>query len=553
MNLNEWSVLGVHRIFLITVALALLTASPASAITPPPIDPGALPPDVTGPDQPTEQRVLCASPTTLPGSGFHDPPWSNTYLGVADAHKFATGAGVTVAVIDTGVDASPRVPAEPGGDFVDQAGNGLSDCDAHGTLTASIIAGRPAPTDGFVGVAPDARLLSLRQTSEAFEPVGSQANPNDPNATPAAGSIRSLARAVVHAANLGVGVINISEAACYKVSRPIDETSLGASIDYAVNVKGVVVVVAAGNTGGDCVQNPAPDPSTPGDPRGWNNVQTVVTPAWYAPLVLSVGGIGQTGMPSSFSMHGPWVDVAAPAENIVALGDTGEPVNALQGREGPVPIAGTSFAAAYVSGLAALLRQRFPDLTPAQIIHRITATARHPGGGVDDLVGAGVIDAVAALTWDIPPGPASAPYNVRRLPPPVVEPGPDRRPITAVALVAVGLTLALGLGALARRVSGRRNRAHSPTIHADGHRRRASPHRRHAGHRTGGGAPVGALSRLGGRYRLSRLPRRQYRSAGRGESVSAGDRDRPGAGEPPDLDRAARRPGTHPQIGAAPR
>lgn len=70
----------MHRIFLITVALALLTASPASAITPPPIDPGALPPDVTGPDQPTEQRVLCASPTTLPGSGFHDPPWSNTYL-----------------------------------------------------------------------------------------------------------------------------------------------------------------------------------------------------------------------------------------------------------------------------------------------------------------------------------------------------------------------------------------------------------------------------------------------------------------------------------------
>ncbi len=147
MNLNEWSVLGVHRIFLITVALALLTASPASAITPPPIDPGALPPDVTGPDQPTEQRVLCASPTTLPGSGFHDPPWSNTYLGVADAHKFATGAGVTVAVIDTGVDASPRVPAEPGGDFVDQAGNGLSDCDAHGTLTASIIA---APSAGGV-------------------------------------------------------------------------------------------------------------------------------------------------------------------------------------------------------------------------------------------------------------------------------------------------------------------------------------------------------------------------------------------------------------------
>lgn len=446
----------MHRFLAIMVAVGLLTAPSAVAITPPSIDPGALPPDVTGPDQPTEQRVLCSQPTILPDSSFHDPPWSNTYLGVGEAHKFATGAGVTVAVIDTGVNASPRVPAEPGGDFVDQSGNGLSDCDSHGTLTASIIAGRPAPTDGFVGVAPDARLLSLRQTSEAFEPVGSQANSNDPNSTPAAGSIRSLARAVVHAANLGAGVINISEAACYKVTRPIDESALGAAINYAVNDKGAVVVVAAGNTGGDCVQNPLPDPATPAEPRGWNRVQTVVTPAWYAPLVLAVGGIGQSGTPSGFSMNGPWLGVAAPAEEIVALGYGGEPVNALEGREGPVPIAGTSFAAAYVSGLAALLRQRYPELTPAQIMNRITATARHPGGGVDNLVGAGVVDDVAALTWDIPSGPASVPFDVRRIPPPVVDPGPDRRPITAVTLVATGLVLALGLGALARRALRRR-------------------------------------------------------------------------------------------------
>ncbi|AKN15717.1 type VII secretion-associated serine protease mycosin [Mycobacterium haemophilum] len=441
----------MHRILLMTVALALLFAPPALAISPPSIDPGAVPPDVTGPDQPTEQKVMCSAPTTLPDSSFHDPPWSNTYIGVSDAHKFATGAGVTVAVIDTGVEASPRVPAEPGGDFVDQAGNGLSDCDAHGTLTASIIGGRPAPTDGFIGVAPDVRLLSLRQTSEAFQPVGAQPNANDPNSTPAAGSVRSLARAVVHAANLGAGVINISEAACYKANRPLDESTLGAAINYAVNAKGVVIIVAAGNTGGDCTQNPMPDPSTPNDPRGWSKVQTIVTPAWYAPLVLTVGGIAQNGMPSQFSVHGPWVGVAAPAENIVALGYHGEPVNALQGKEGPVPIAGTSFAAAYVSGLAALLRQRFPDLTPAQIINRITATARHPGGGVDDAVGAGVINAVAALTWDIPLGPASEPFNVRRVPPPVITPGPDRRPIMFVALGILGLSMALGLGVLVGR------------------------------------------------------------------------------------------------------
>ena len=443
----------MHRIFLITVTLMLtvLSAPPAVAIAPPSIDPGAVPPDVTGPDQPLDQRRVCREPLTLSGTNFHDPPWANAYLGISEAQKFATGAGVTVALIDTGVDPSSRVPAVPGGDFVVKDGDGLSDCDAHGTLAAAIIAGRPALTDGFVGVAPDAQLISIRQTSEDFEPKDGQVNPDDPNATPAAGSIRSLARAVVHAANLGAGVINISEADCVKARKPVDESTLGAALNYAVNVKGAVVVVAAGNTDGDCAQNPPPDPSTPTDPRGWQQVQTIVTPAWYAPLVLAVGGVGRNGAPSPFSMHGPWVGVAAPAEYITALGDTGQPVDALPGKDGPAPIAGTSFAAAYVSGVAALLRQRFPDLTPAQVINRITATARHPGGGVDDTVGAGVINAVAALTWDVPASPPTAPFTVKPIPPPVLTPAPDRGPVTAVAVGILGLLAALGLAALTRR------------------------------------------------------------------------------------------------------
>lgn len=448
----------MHRIWLITVALAfvLATAPPAMAVAPPAIDAAAVPPDVTGPDQPLEQRRMCKAPLTLPGTNFHDPSWADAYLGVGAAHKFATGAGITVALIDTGVDASPRVPAEPGGDFVMPDGNGLADCDAHGTLIASIIAGRPSPTDGFVGVAPDARLISLRQTSEAFEPKD-QANQDDPNDSPAAGSVRSLARAVVHAANLGANVINISEAACFKVKKAVDESALGAALNYAVNVKNIVIIVAAGNTGGDCAQNPPPDPAMPKDPRGWQQVQTIVTPAWYAPLVLAIGGVGQNGAPSPFSMHGPWVGAAAPAENVVALGPGGEPVDALPGKDGPVPIAGTSFAAAYVSGLAALLRQKFPDLTAAQIINRITATARHPGGDVDDVVGAGTVDAFAALTWDVPAGPAGAtPLSVHRIRPPAPVPGPDRGPITAVVVGMAGLLLTLGLGALARQALRRR-------------------------------------------------------------------------------------------------
>lgn len=441
---------------LAALLLAFVSAPLAGALEPPTIDPAAVPPDETGPDQPTELRRACTAPAVFPDSTFADKPWANDYLMLAEAQKFATGAGVTVAVIDTGVNGSPRVPAEAGGDFVDQAGNGMSDCDAHGTLTASIIAGRPAPTDGFIGVAPDARILSLRQTSAAFQPVGARTDPNDPNTTQTAGSLRSLARAVVHAANLGAQVINISEAACYKVTRPINEASLGAAINYAVNVRGAVVIVAAGNTGQDCTQNPPPDPALPADPRGWEQVQTVVSPAWYSPLVLTVGGIAQNGQPSSFSMSGPWLGAAAPAENLVALGYDGNPVNALHGEDGLIPISGTSFAAAYVSGLAALLKQRFPDLTPAQLINRITATARHPGGGVDNYVGAGVIDPVAALTWDVPAGPERAPYRVKEIPPPVHIPPPDRGPITSVVITGAVMALALGLGALARRALRRR-------------------------------------------------------------------------------------------------
>ena len=96
-----------------------------------------------------EQRKICSAPTVLPNSNFADKPWAADYLHLAEAQKFATGAGITVAVIDTGVNASPRVPAEPGGDFVDKGGNGLSDCDAHGTLTASIIAGILAISSPF--------------------------------------------------------------------------------------------------------------------------------------------------------------------------------------------------------------------------------------------------------------------------------------------------------------------------------------------------------------------------------------------------------------------
>ena len=240
------------------------------------------------------------------------------------------------------------------------------------------------------------------------------------------------------------------------MTRPIDETGLGAAINYAVNVKGAVIIVAAGNTGQDCSQNPPPDPAVPADPRGWKQVQTIVSPAWYSPLVLTVGGVAQNGQPSTFSMSGPWVGAAAPAENLVALGYDGKARKCADGPGRSDSDQWHLVRGRIRAGLAALLKQRFPVLTPAQIMNRITATARHPGGGVDNYVGAGVIDPVAALTWDVPTGPERVPYQVKEIPAPVVIPPPDRGPITAVVITAGGLALALGIGALARRALRRR-------------------------------------------------------------------------------------------------
>ncbi len=93
--------LAPHRADDHRLSVALLSASPAAAIAPPSINPDVVPTDATGPDQPLEQRRMCAATTTLPDSNFEDPSWANSYLGIADAHRFATGAGVTVAVIDT--------------------------------------------------------------------------------------------------------------------------------------------------------------------------------------------------------------------------------------------------------------------------------------------------------------------------------------------------------------------------------------------------------------------------------------------------------------------
>lgn len=437
------------------LTVAVVGAAPAWAIEPPQINRDAVPPDgPPAPESPNKQTYECRVGAVLPGTDFNAVNPAVSSLNLSDAWRYSRGAGQTVAVIDTGVRPHPRLPnLRPGGDYVVAGGDGHDDCDAHGTLIAGIIAAQPAPGDSFSGVAPDASILSIRQTSELYGPVEARTvNPDDPNTTPVAGDVRTLARAIVHAANMGATVINISGVSCISALKPIDQTSLGAAVWYAAVVKDVVIVAAAGNVTGECQQNPLHDAARPADQRDWGHVVTISTPSWFSDFILSVGALGQDGQPALSSqgghpltLAGPWVGAAAIGVNIVSL-DPGGPglINAMPAKHGGLEaINGTSFAAPAVAGLAALVRSRFPTLSAHQVIRRITETAHNPARGEDSLVGAGVIDPVAALTFVVAPGDRLPKYAWGKpAPAPVVAAPPDRRPMYA-ALMGLGAAAAV--------------------------------------------------------------------------------------------------------------
>ena len=399
------------------------------------------PPDAPpGPDLPMKQNYACAASGQLQGSQFDSVPL-DTVWGVRELHGFSSGRDQTVAVIDSGVNRNDRLPRlRGGGDYIGGS-DGLSDCDHHGTLVAGIIAAQPRPGDGFVGVAPDAEIISIRQTSEVFR-VDS---PNTDDAARSASNLNTLARAIVHAAAMNATVINISVTSCLPVNRPADLHSLAGALYYAAVVKNAVVVTSSGNTGNDCTPNPGPDPATPSDSHGWSSVTTLSLPSMFSDFVLSVGGTSLTGDPYVKSMPGPWVGVAAPAINVVSLDPSkvnGELVNAQITDKGPEAIAGTSFASAAVAGLAALIRQRYPSLTAHQVIERIRRTARSSSQMVSTMTGSGVVDPLAALTAPVDltipvVSPSVAPVaGVPGAPPP--PPDNTGRNVALAATVALG-------------------------------------------------------------------------------------------------------------------
>ncbi|MFD7845050.1 type VII secretion-associated serine protease mycosin [Nocardia sp. NPDC059764] len=425
----------------------------AYADRPPPIDAGLLPPGglATPPTQ-TEHPANSPCFSTQAGGDGPTVPATQRTLDLPRAWQFTRGAGQLVAVIDTGVSPHPRLPGLiPDGDYVAAGGDGTEDCDAHGTIVAGLIAATQVGGQGFSGVAPEARVMTIRQTSALYQAksAGREKGPDDmPDGY---GKISALASAVRRAADAGARVINISLVACPTTEPASAEMgALGAAVQYAAVQKDVVIVASAGNTDTCKASNPGPDPVHP-DRDPWEHVTSYVVPAWWDAYVLSVGSVDAFGQPSKFTVPGPWVGVAAPGENIVSLDPrtTGLTTAKVSNQGQVLPYSGTSFAAPQVAGIAALVRARYPEMRADEVIERIEATAHAPGEGWNPYIGYGTVDPVAALTAEVrkelrPKHPADARDQQLPLPEPAPAPDNTARNVALIGSGVVALLLVLG-------------------------------------------------------------------------------------------------------------
>lgn len=368
-----------------------------------------------------------APPATIAAS----PP-ALTALAASAAWRTATGRGVTVAVVDSGVDpqgAHLQPAVVPGIDLVgvDADVSGRTDTHGHGTALAGQVAARVVDGSGVVGLAPDATILPVR----VYYAADDQAQRDGTGPTTA-----RLAEGIAWAAAHGARVINVS----MHVTR--DDPALRRAVEEAT-AAGALVVAAAGTATDD-------QPDGPRYPAAYDEV-------------LAVTAVDPQGRPTADSVHGPHVDVAAPGADVVTT--------ALGGRECvfAAQAPASRYAAAYASAAAALVVQRHPDETPAQWRFRLEASAaRTDPDARDDEVGWGVIRPDVALDLvddgsvrgpDSPTHPRVAPAAAA--PVEVVarvaeDPAADARS-TAVWWLLAGLT-AVALGVLALRLAGRPGR-----------------------------------------------------------------------------------------------
>jgi membrane-anchored mycosin MYCP len=363
-------------------------------------------------------NVCATAPPKLPV--FKGTPIEDQVYAPRRLAQFATGKGIRVAVVDSGVDAGhPQLSGHvtAGKDFLHGDPSARQDCVGHGTAVASIIAAQPAADTGFQGLAPDATIVPVRiseQEEVDGKAVGDQGSP------------AQFAQAIDWAVDVGkVQVINLS------VVMRDDDDRVAAAVRRAHD-KGVVVVAAAGNHATD--GNPVPFPA--GD-RG----------------VIGVGAITTGGVRADFSQRGGYVDLVA----------FGQPVTVAGRRSGHDSVQGTSFSTPFVAATAALILQRFGRLSPDEVLHRLQATADPaPGGARSDEYGAGLLNPYRALTETLGPAnrPPAAPVVMRAGDPAAraraARRADSRHAAVVFAAVGGGAVLLIGAAAVVARQGRRR-------------------------------------------------------------------------------------------------
>ncbi|WP_079405050.1 type VII secretion-associated serine protease mycosin [Streptomyces sp. 3211] len=289
--------------------------------------------------------------------------WHLDAMKADEIWKTTNGKGVTVAVIDSGVNSIPELEGQVLPGTVFPAGDAPSgrdnDYDGHGTGISAMIAGtgKHPSGDGAYGLAPGAKILPIR-VPDVLE----------------ASNAPSMVSAIRYAADSEAKVINISKALG---GEPENDRERAEAVKYALS-KGKLVFAAVGNFG--------------------NSTNKLLYPA-ATPGVVGVGAVDATGEPTKESQHGAQVDLAAPGMDVVT---------ACKGKTGVCKTHGTSDSSALASASAALIWSAHPDWTNNQVLRVLLNTAGKPvdGSGRNDYVGHGIVRPNVALKTPGDPGPA---------------------------------------------------------------------------------------------------------------------------------------------------
>ncbi|MFI9200041.1 type VII secretion-associated serine protease mycosin [Streptomyces sp. NPDC053048] len=302
--------------------------------------------------------MISTTPQIAHADSIRSQQWYLDAMRAEEMWKTSTGAGVTVAVIDSGVDATlPDLRGQvlEGRDFTGQGGDARTDANGHGSRMALFIAAT-GKGEGAFGLAPGVKILPLRAS-------GTQT---------AATSAAAIASAIRFASDSEAKVINIS------LARTAPSDVEKEAVNYALS-KGKLIFAGVGNEGDkdNLVQYPA---ATPG--------------------VIAVAAVDRDIKAAPWSQHGPQVDLAAPGADMVAP--------CANGTSGLCSGDGTSDATALASASAALVWSAHPDWTANQVLRVLINTAGGPKSGEkrSDTIGYGVVRPRIALQNPGDPGPA---------------------------------------------------------------------------------------------------------------------------------------------------